>query len=351
MPISATELQERGKLGLDRYFKNKPIDMVTMQRPLLRELSQRKKSFGGAKQYVVEQLRVAYDSNGTWFSGAGTLAYNKRNSIDQAQYPWYQFHDGLGLDEDKLIANGINITEEGKASNMSKAEAIQITNLMDEQMEILRLGAQERFSRDLHLNGAGNADQIVGLDGLLPLVNNTGVSGGIDRATKAFWRHQVVALQTDTLLLQMEQAWRACIKRSVGEPNVIIAGSDFLDAYLLASRTQPKMGVMVTQEVSGKGGFSGDIGSTGLYYKGVPIQYAPEFDDDFGGADTPTVAWSKRCYMLNTNHITLRPIDNNDFVVRKPPRDKEAYTVYWALLWRGTLTCNMPSAHAVLHIA
>jgi hypothetical protein len=35
-------------------------------------------------------------------------------------------------------------------------------------------------------------------------------------------------------------------------------------------------------------------------------------------------------------------------VTRHPPRSKDNYNHYWALLWRGALTMNMPSAHAVL---
>lgn len=353
MPITADELLDRGKHGLDYFLKNNPIDQVSSQKPFLKAMSAKKKTFGGAKEVIVEQLRTAYGSNGSWFSGAGTLTYTKRRSIDQTKFPWYQFHDGLALDEDRLIANGINIAESVQTTNMSNAEKIQLTNLMEEQMTVLREGAQDRFSRDIQMNGGGNADQIVGLDGLLPLDNATGTVGGIDRAAKTWWRHYVdKTMDVATLEAKMEKGWRECIKRSNGTPDVILAGSDFIDAYSEATKTTGVAGGAVrVVQTDGKGGVTGDIGTTGLYYKGVPIQYCPEWDDNFGGADTTTSPWAKRCYFINTRHMTLRPIEGNDFVTRKPPRDKEAYTFYWALLWRGALTMNMAQAHAVFALA
>lgn len=93
------------------------------------------------------------------------------------------------------------------------------------------------------------------------------------------------------------------------------------------------------------------MSTSGLYWKGIPIEYCPEWDDNFGGADTSPVGWSKRCYFLNLNHLYLRPITGSDFVTRHPPRGKENYNHYWAMLWRGAMTMNMPSAHAVLALA
>ena len=50
MSITAAELAQVGKAGLDFYLKNNPIDMVDMQRPLLKHLSAKKKPFAGAKE-------------------------------------------------------------------------------------------------------------------------------------------------------------------------------------------------------------------------------------------------------------------------------------------------------------
>ena len=56
MSITSAELARAGKAGLDYYLKNNPIDMVDMQRPLLKHLTAKKKNFGGAKEHIVEQV-------------------------------------------------------------------------------------------------------------------------------------------------------------------------------------------------------------------------------------------------------------------------------------------------------
>ena len=61
-----------------------------------------------------------------------------------------------------------------------------------------------------------------------------------------------------------------------------------------------------------------------------------------------TVAWSKRCYMLNLNHLTLRPIQDNDMIARKPPRNHDSYNYYWGMTWRGALTSNRMNCHGVI---
>ena len=60
MSITSAQLAEVGKASLDLYLRNNPIDQVAMQRPLLKHLQTKKKSFAGAREHVVEQVRKGY---------------------------------------------------------------------------------------------------------------------------------------------------------------------------------------------------------------------------------------------------------------------------------------------------
>ena len=102
MSITAAELAQVGKAGLDFYLKNNPIDMVDMQRPLLKHLSAKKKPFAGAKEHIVEQSRKGYGSAGQWFDSGDTLQYTKRDTLEQSRFPWYEFHDGMAINEAEL---------------------------------------------------------------------------------------------------------------------------------------------------------------------------------------------------------------------------------------------------------
>lgn len=150
MPFTSQEIQDAGKIGLDYYVRNNPIDQIDVDRPVLQFFMSSKKSAPGAKQFIVEQLRYRYQSNFQWFSGSQVVTYNKRQTIEQAMFAWRSAHDGFAIDEDRLAQNGIKISEDSSAtSTASGAEKIQLTNLIEEQSEVLRLGflGWRRFRR------------------------------------------------------------------------------------------------------------------------------------------------------------------------------------------------------------
>lgn len=350
MPFTTQEIQDAGKIGLDYYVKSKPIDQVSIDRPLLSFLNSKKKSAPGAKQFIVEQLRKSYQSNFQWFSGSQVVTYNKRQTIEQAMYAWRSAHDGFSLDEDRLAQNGIKITEDTYpgTSQASEAEKIQLTNLIEEQSEVLRLGFEEKFSQAMHLDGTQSADALVGLDAMVSLTPSTGTLGSIDRslAANAWWRNTATTGLTDTtttgtILDGMETTFRACT-RNGGRPNKIIAGSAFIDSYRnFMLKTYGRMDF-------GAGGFKRVEGGTEmLTFHGIPVEWSPEFDD-LDDIYAPATTWKKRCYFLNGNYFKLRPLDGHDMVTRKPPRAYDKYEYYWGLTWRGAITMNRSNAHAVL---
>lgn len=348
MPFSAQEIQDAGKIGLDFYLANNPVDQVKLERPLLKALQAKKKSAPGAKQYIVEQLRKSYQSNFQWFNGSSVVTYNRRQTIEQANYAWRSCHDGFALDEDRLAQNGITVTDTSGPSSASDAEKVQLTNLFEEQSEVLRLGFQEQFSYQLHLDGTQSTDAITGLDALVSLTPTTGTVGGIDRATaaNAYWRNNVATgltttTSTGTILNQMEVSWRQC-SRNGGKPDLIIAGSTFIDGYrnfVLNTFGRMDFGPSNTKRVEG--------GTAVLTFQGVDVQWSPEFQE-LDSRYAPATLWEKRCYFLNTNTICLRPLQGHDMVSRKPPRAYDRYEYYFAITWRGALTMNRSNANAAL---
>lgn len=351
MPFTSDEISDAGKIGLDFYLKRKPIDQIAIERPLLKFLQSGKQSAPGAKQYIVEQLRVRYQSNFQWFNGSQTVSYNRRQSVEQANYAWRAAHDGFALDEDRLIQNGISIDDDRKTSNATDAEKIQLTNLIEEQSEILRLGFEEKMGQEVHLDGSHSSDAIVGLDAMVSLTPSSGTVGGINAglAANAYWRnHAATGLTTtkDTgdILAKMEIGYRACV-RNGGRPTKILAGSDYVDGFrnfMLTTYGRVDYG----QVGFGK---NVDTGTDQMTFHGIPIEWSPEFYElqQRTGAAT---SWEKRCYMLNGKHLKLRPIEGQDMISRKPPRAYDKYEYYWGITWRGALTCNRRNAHAVFAI-
>lgn len=350
MPFTAQEISDAGLSALDFYLKNNPIDQIAVERPLLKKLMAKKQEFPGARENVVEQIRTRYQSNFQWFRGDGIVTYNKRQSLDQASYPWQSAHDGLALDEDRMAQNGIIVTDSGDGKRASRAEIMQLTNLFTEQMEILRLGFEEKMSEALHLDGTQDPDAITGLDALVSLTPTTGVVGGIDRANVTSWRNHVATgltttTSTGTIQDKMEIAWRACVRSAQGRPDCIIVGSDFLDGFrnfMLKTYGQVNYGPVSEMEIEG--------GTKSMTFHGVPLEWSPEFAD-LDDVYSPGTPWEKRCYFLNSRFIKLRPMEGQDMRKRRPARPHDRYEHYWAITWRGALTMSQSNAHAVLALA
>jgi hypothetical protein len=348
MPFSAQEISDAGKIGLDFYLANKPVDQIAMERPLLKALQAKKKKAPGAKQYIVEQLRKSYGSNFQWYNGSSIVTYNRRVTNEQANYAWRSCHDGLALDEDRLAQNGITMTDDSGPSSATDAEKIQLTNLFEEQSEVLRLGFQEQFSFQLYQDGTQSTDAVAGLDSLISLAPTSGTVGGIDRAVagNAYWRNNVATgltttTSTGTILNQMEVNFRQCM-RNGGRPDLLIAGSQFIDGYrnfILNTYGRMDFGPANEKVIEG--------GTKSMTFHGTELQWSPEFQE-LDSRFAPATLWEKRCYMLNSGTITLRPLQGHDMITRKPPRAYDRYEYYWGITWKGALTMNRANANAVL---
>lgn len=348
MPISAGDLQELAKVSLDEYLRNIPVDQIATERPLLKKLMQGRKLFLGAKQNIVENIRKTYGSNFSWAYGEDPVIFNKRNTTEQAAFPWRRAVDGLYIDYDRLFGNGIKVREgERGAYKLEQNEKVQLLNLLDEQMESLKEGFMQKLDLELHRDGSADPDAIVGLDVLIDTDPTTGTVGGIDRATATYWRNYAqtgISVATPgNLAQQMEKAWRACI-RNGGSPDFILAGGDFIDAY--------RKEITVTNNANAGAVKQLDAGvgsgvNTGLYFKGVEIIWDPQFET-LQTLESPLVSWNKRCYFINTKFMKYR---DDDMDIVTPVRPHDTLAMYAMVNLRCALSISRANAHAVLAIA
>lgn len=351
MPFTAQQITDGGKIALDHFLRNDPIDNVNTAHPLLKKLLEGKKEYGGALQYVKEQLRKTNDSNFQPYFGDDQVTYNKKRTVDQAAFVWGSFHDGFTLNEDELAQNSIIVTDD-KSANASDAEMKQLTNLLSENTETLKLGMQEGMDLMLHLDGTQNAKNIPGLDLLVSTTPAVGTIGGIDAslAANAYWRNYAkLSIATGTagnLINEIEIAERTATRFGGMAPDFYLAGSSFIDAY--RKDCEATMTRMITTPQ--KGGVGLDPMATGLYIKGKEVIWDPTFDtlDTLYAPGTP---WAKRCYGINSKYLKLRPIQGHWMVSRNPPRVYDRYSYYWALTAKAAMTTGKRNAHYVLAIA
>ncbi len=215
MPFTSEQLAYAGRAAIDFFLKNDPTDSYNVDRPLIEKLMSGKKEYGGGLQYVVEQLRYQNDSNFQSYFGDSQVSYNRKRTLQQSKFTWGAFHDGFGLNEDELTSNGITMTDD-RSATPSDAEKVQLTNLLEENLETLKLGFKENFDIMLHRNGSQSATDIPGLDALVSTTPTTGVVGGIDPAVNTWWQNYVslnIASGTAGAVTNaMETAYRACVR-------------------------------------------------------------------------------------------------------------------------------------------
>lgn len=348
MPISAGDLQELAKVSLDEYLRNMPVDQIATERPLLKKLMAGRKTFLGAKQNIVENIRKDYGSNFSWAYGEDAVEFNKRNTTEQASFPWRRAVDGLYLDYDRLFGNGIKVREgERGAYKLEQNEKVQLLNLLDEQMESLKEGFMKKLDFELHRNGTADTDAIVGLDTLISVAPTTGTVGGLDRATATYWRNNaqtgISTASVGTLAQAMEANWRKCIKNG-GSPDFILAGGDFIDAYRkeITVTNNANAGAVKTLDAGVGSGVN-----TGLYFKGVEIIWDPQFEE-LQTLEAPVVSWNKRAYFINSKFMKYR---DDDMDIVTPVRPHDTLAMYAMVNLRCALSISRANAHAVLAIA
>ena len=349
MPFNAEQISYGGKLALDFFQKNTPIDQINTDRPLIKKMIEGKTGYPGGKQYVAEQLRKSNSSNFQSYWGSGQVTYNRKRTVDQAKFAYGSFHDGFGLDEDELVQNGIVVTDE-KTAEPSASEKVALTNLFTENMQTLKEGFEENFDIMLHRDGTAADTDIAGLDHLVQLDPTVSSDvGTINQSTNDWWRNVTDQnIPEADLIDRMEIAYRETTRYGGTKPNFILVGGLFLDAY------RRQAGLTINRQIqnggNAKGGVSLDAGVTATYFKGVELVWDPVFDvlDDL---DSPAVPWAARCYFLNTQFIKLRPINGHWMISRRPPRVYDRYVHYFALTSKAAMTVSKRRALAVLSIA
>lgn len=361
MPFNSEQLAYAGNAAINYFLKNDPVDNYNINRPLIKKLMAGKKEYTGGLQYVVEQLRYQNDSNFQSYFGDSQVTYNRKRTLQQAKYQWGAFHDGFGLNEDELVQNGITMTDDRNAVP-SDAEKVQLTNLLEENMETLKLGFLENFDIMAHLDGTQSATNIPGLDLLVSLAGGTQTVGTIqtNTTTNTWWQPYVkTAINSATagnVTNNLEIAWRATIRVGGQAPDFILAGETFIDAYRTDSGSQAGYTTrQVFVDSSNKKAITLDNGvgegtETGLYFKGVPIVWDP-VASVLQATYSPGVSWLKRCYLLNTRHFKLRPIKGHWMIARRPPRVYDRYVHYWALTAKAAITTGKRNAHAVIAVS
>lgn len=347
MPVTETQLISGSNYAIKTFQKKDPIDQINYKHATLDWLIKNKEISNFGNGSFKEPLYVSNNSNYQNYFGADQVTYNERDPALWTDFTYYNAHDGFWFDEDRLLQAGITITED-KDAVATQAEKDQLIDLLKVSYRSLKNSVQENMSLELLRDGSQSAKACPGLANLVKTSPGTGVVGGIDAGTYAYWRNNAnTSISKANLIDQMEITWRDCMRYGGMMPDFIVCGAAFLDEYRNAA------GLTVNRQIynggNTKGGVTIDAGVTGTYFHGVELVWDPSFE----ALDTllSTTTQTKTCYFLNSKAMKLRPVKGNWMVDRKPERLPDRYVFYFGQTSKYSLTANKRNALAVLTVS
>lgn len=353
MPFTTTQLNTGANYALAAYQREDPVDQINTEHLTLNWLLANKQPSLFGNGSFKEPVYVSNDSNYQNYFGADQVTYNERDPARWTDFTYYNNHDGFWFDEDRLAANGIILADDAE-SVPTGAEKFQLLDLLKTSYTTLKNGIQANLALELLQDGSANTKAAPGLDHLVATDPTTGTVGGLDASTATYWRNNfnlaINPATAGTLLAAMETTHRACLRYGQQKPTKIVCGSAFLDAYAKDVRNQPGTTLMVTTPA--KGGATLDGSRSGVFFKGIPVEWDPDFDALDGILGSITYPWAKRCYFLNEKGgPVLRPMKGHWMVNRKPERLPDRYVHYFGQTSKYGMTCNKRNSQAVLSIA
>lgn len=302
--IVATTIQSRTR---------KIADNVTKNNALTTRLDQRgnRKPFSGGN-VIYQELSYAQNANGGWYSGYDLLPVAASDVISAAEFTIKQL--------------ACPVTMSG-LEGLQNAGREQMIDLLEARINVAESTMANLLAGGVYSNGTGTGGkEVTGLDAAVPSAPSSGVYGGIDRATWAFWQSKYTqpgtALTAATIQGAMNAMW-ASLVRGNDAPDLIVMDNFMWGLYVASLQAQQRF----TEPTVG------NLGFPTLKFMNADVV----LDGGIGG-----FCPSKTMFFLNTKYLFLRPHSARDMVPLSPGKryainqDAEVQILAWA----GNLTCS-----------
>jgi hypothetical protein len=354
MAFTADEIANISAAALDFYVKGKTFAQSIQEKPLLSAMIAKQETFPGGKEHISIPVQFDYDTSSfQGYTHNDPVGYTNPANIKRAEYDWKELHAGISVTLTELKKDGLSVVDSlhGRSTSQhSQAELTRLTGLLENKLDDMAESWSRSFDKMLHQDGTQDAKEVAGIQSLISynlstgLAPDSGVVGGIDRATVPLWRNRAAvgaaaitpsgSLQTLTKFLRAELRQ---LRRYGGGNHLVICGSEVLEAL----DTEITEKGIYTQEGFAKS--DTDIGLAGISMRGVGrFMYDPTLDD---------LGLEKRAYFIDTKNVKLKVMDGEDRKTHAPARPATQYVMYRAMTWTGGLVARQLNGCGVYEIA
>jgi len=346
MPFTADELENIANSAMDFHLDSEVRKQSVQDKPLLEAMNAAETTFPGGKEYIDFGLKGLPSTTIQGFSDDDSVDYANPTGTKRGKAPWKLIHAGIKVTMHELAKDGISIvdTTTGKGeSKHSDREKTVLASLLEEKLWDMTEGVDIGMNTMYWGDGTADSKLVPGIRSfILDDPTTATVVLGVDQSVNTWWRNRAsLGLNATTpsnqvVVTKLQNEWRQ-LRRYGGRPNLVLAGSSFLDA--------------VEQELRSKGNYTlegwnskknTDASIADVSFKGVQFKYDPTLDD---------LGRAKYCYVLDTRKIMPKAIEGESWKKHNPARPENKYAIYRAMTWMGGLICTQRNAHGVYSIA
>ncbi len=334
MALTLQQLDNVANAALDYHLSRGEVFSQSIQdKPLLREMTNRKKTFPGGKGNITIRVKGDYTTTVQGYSGDDTVSYKNPANIKTATFPWKELHWGIQVTLTELKNDGITVSDSATGqgeSEHSDRDATVLANLFEDKIEDMAEGSARDLNRMYWLDGTQDSKKIPGIKSfIVDAPTSSAIIGGLDPVVNTWWQNRAnlaIAVGVDPaaqVLVNFLQTELRQLRRYGSPDHIALCGSDFLTQLEKELRAKGNY----TLEGWAKSGKI-DVGMADVSLKGINFEYDPTLDD---------MGETKRCYILDTKSIMPMVMDGEYMKKHNPARPAEKYVLYRAV----TLTAGL----------
>lgn len=330
---------------LVHYTRGSALAQTTADKPLMKFLSEKKKTFPAGKKQLSDPVQGTYMSDTAGFlqgySEDDQLNFAQAQNILRTTSNWYEVHAGLIISFTELKQDGLSIDEDMKSTAHSGREVDILTDVLENRLEDFGESWSRMINNMEWADGSQDAKQVPGLRSIFTDNPAVGTTMGLNRATYYWWQHrQILGIQPSAPNQTLSKTLRSELRQLRvfgGKPDTALCGSAFMDALEL--EIQEKGQYTVEGFAKGKN----DMGMNTIMMKGLgSFEFDPTLDQR---------GESKRCYVIDSRRITLRPMQGEENKIISPSRPYQYMVFLRSMTWTGGLVATQLNCHGVYSVA
>lgn len=328
------------------HIRGDAMAQTIQDKPFLKWWESKKKTFAGGLQFqITERIQGQYMSDTSTIQGYSQddqLNFGQAMNLQQSSWFGKEHNYGLIITWTELKQDGITIDDKQAIKRHSDKELFVLADILKNRMADFAESYARGKARLFFLDGSQDPKAMAGFQSIITTTPATGTTGGISRSAYPWWQHRTnFTLQPsgeNQTLCRFFQSELRLLRLFGGRPDTAFCGQDFLNALEMEIRAKG----VYTQE-----GFTkdetNDFGQGAISLKGLgKFTWEPMLDQ---------LGFGKYCYILDSRHIKVRPMEDEDDKTLTPVRPYNYLVFLHNITWTGTMTSNQLNCQGAYAIA